>query len=113
MRPTMEVETLSFCSRSSTASLSLPQRGNCNRKVKTFLSKRKGPSRPARLMGTVAAPFQAGQIQWLVALEPTIEGLTRNPEMTPGQGHVLRATMKIHPSQADLRCPAQLHSGRR
>ena len=37
MRPTMEVETVNFWSRRSTASLSLRQRGNCNRNCKTFL----------------------------------------------------------------------------
>ena len=41
MRPTMEVETGRCWRRRSTASLSLPQRGNCNRKVKTFSSKGK------------------------------------------------------------------------
>jgi hypothetical protein len=37
----MEVETNNFWRRSSTASLSLPQRGNCNRNPKTFSSKGK------------------------------------------------------------------------
>src|SRR5882672_8154706 len=64
-------------------------------------------------MGTVTARFQAGQIQWLIALEPAVEGLTRNPEMAAGEGHVLRAAIEIHPGQADLCRPAQLHPGRR
>jgi hypothetical protein len=37
----MEVETGNFWRRNRTANLSLPQRGNCNRKVKTFSSKGK------------------------------------------------------------------------
>ncbi len=39
MRPTIEVETDSCWRRGKTASLSLPQRGNCNRNPKTFPSK--------------------------------------------------------------------------
>jgi hypothetical protein len=41
MRPTIEVETGNRWRRNSTANLSLPQRGNCNRKVKTFSNKEK------------------------------------------------------------------------
>jgi hypothetical protein len=37
----MEVETANFWRRRRTASLSLPQRGNCNRNRKTFSSKGK------------------------------------------------------------------------
>jgi hypothetical protein len=36
MRPTMETEIATFWRRSRTASLSFPQRGNCNRNPKTF-----------------------------------------------------------------------------
>jgi hypothetical protein len=39
IRPIMDVEMAIFCFRSRTASLSLPQGGNCNRKVKTFSDK--------------------------------------------------------------------------
>jgi hypothetical protein len=41
IRPTIEVENRRFWLRSRTIRLSLPQRGKCNRKVKTFSSKRK------------------------------------------------------------------------
>jgi len=41
MRPTIEIEIVTFWRRSRTASLSLPQRGNCNRNPKTFSSKEK------------------------------------------------------------------------
>jgi hypothetical protein len=37
----METEIETFWRRSRTASLSLPQRGNCNRKSKTFSAKGK------------------------------------------------------------------------
>jgi hypothetical protein len=37
----METETGKFWRRKRTASLSLPQGGNCNRKVKAFSSKEK------------------------------------------------------------------------
>jgi hypothetical protein len=41
MWPTMETEMATFWRRSRTASLSLPQRGNCNRNPKTFSPKEK------------------------------------------------------------------------
>src|SRR5262250_2065641 len=64
-------------------------------------------------MRTMTTLFQADQIQWLIALAPTVEGLARNPEMAAGEGHVLRATVKVHPCQTGLCCPAQLYPDRR
>jgi hypothetical protein len=68
--------------------------------------------RPRRLPDStraVAVVLQRGQIQWLIAPLPAVEGLARDPEMTAGQGYVLALAVEIHPAQADQPRPAQFH----
>jgi hypothetical protein len=67
----------------------------------------------APMMGTMTTPFQAAQIQRLVASQPAVKGLARDPEMTAGEGHILGLAVEIHPAQANPRRPTQFDPDRR
>jgi hypothetical protein len=73
----------------------------------------KRPSRLASSPGTMTALFQRPQVQRLIALEPTIEGLATDAKVTAGMGHLATAPIEIHPGQSHPRFPAQLHPGLR
>jgi hypothetical protein len=68
MRPTIEAEITKRWRRSSTASLSLPQRGNCNGNPKTFSKDQVG----WRLRRGHSALFQRRQIKRITTALPAI-----------------------------------------
>jgi len=53
--------------------------------------------------------LQRGQIVPLITTLPTIKRLATDAELTAGMGHVIAATIEIHPSQPQPSSPAQLH----
>ena len=84
--------------RSRTASLSLPQRENCNRNPKTFPPKEKAPRRLTALARAMAALFQRGQIVRIMTALPTIRRLPADAEVAAGCAR---------PSRSDHRNPSR------
>jgi len=107
MRPTIEVEAIHSSLRSSTTSLSLPQRGYCWRSARNTLGQFRRPRRLAHLAWPMRVLFQGRQIVAVEAPLPAIESLPADAKV-PASPHPIPAIEKIkqHPLKPCLGCPA-------